>query len=281
MMIVSDSISEVQHLRRQGRLLTWGLVPTMGFLHDGHLSLVRRARAENERLAVSIYVNPTQFAPHEDLNSYPRDLERDLRLLEAEGVDLVFAPDNDEMYPLDFQTYITVKNVSRPLEGSSRPTHFQGVTTIVAKLFNIIQPTRAYFGQKDAQQTIVLNQMVRDLNYDLEMVIVPTFREADGLAQSSRNKYLSMEQREAANVLYRALSAAEAAAKNGERSGQALEQVMRTIIAGEPLATIDYVSVADPMTLEEVDLVTGRALLTMAVYFGKTRLIDNFLIAVD
>lgn len=277
-MIVSGSIEEVRKVRNQDKDLTWGLVPTMGYLHDGHLSLVRRARSENDRVAASIYVNPTQFAPGEDLDSYPRALDRDLDLLQAEGVDLVFTPTDSIMYPPGFQTYVTVKEISKMLEGSSRPTHFQGVTTVVAKLFNIIQPNRAYFGQKDAQQAVVLKQMVRDLNFGIEMVICPIVREADGLAQSSRNKYLNEEQRPGANVLYRALLAAESAFQNGEQSGEKLRQIMQQTIAQEPQAKIDYVSVADPDSLVEVDVVTKGALFSMAVFFGKTRLIDNILV---
>lgn len=276
-MIVTGSIEDVRKIRKEDSNRSWGLVPTMGYLHDGHLSLVKRARMENERLAASIYVNPTQFAPGEDLDSYPRALERDLQLLEAEGVDLVFAPADSMMYPQGFQTYVTVGKVSKPLEGSSRPTHFQGVTTIVTKLFNIIQPRRAYFGQKDAQQTIVLKQMVRDLNFDVELVICPTAREEDGLAQSSRNRYLTAEQRKGADALYRALLSAEAAYQAGENSGEKIRQIMRDVIVQEPLAQIDYVSVADPNTLLELDEVTGDALFSTAVFFGETRLIDNLL----
>lgn len=277
-MKVSGSIEEVRIIRNQDKDLTWGLVPTMGYLHDGHLSLVRRARSENDRVAVSIYVNPTQFAPGEDLDSYPRALERDLELLQAEGVDLVFTPTNGTMYPPGFQTYVTVTEISKMLEGSSRPTHFQGVTTVVAKLFNIIQPNRAYFGQKDAQQAVVLKRMVRDLNFDIELVICPIVREVDGLAQSSRNKYLNKEQRAGASVLYRALKAAESAFQSGEYDGAKLRQIMQDITAQEPQARIDYVSVADPNTLVEVDEVTKDALFSMAVFFGKTRLIDNLLV---
>lgn len=276
-MIVTGSIEDVRKIRKEDSNRSWGLVPTMGYLHDGHLSLVKRARMENERLAASIYVNPTQFAPGEDLDSYPRALERDLQLLEAEGVDLVFAPTDSMMYPQGFQTYVTVGKVSKPLEGSSRPTHFQGVTTIVTKLFNIIQPRRAYFGQKDAQQTIVLKQMVRDLNFDVELVICPTAREEDGLAQSSRNRYLTAEQRKGADALYRALLSAEAAYQAGENSGEKIREIMRDVIVQEPLAQIDYVSVADPNTLLELDEVTGDALFSTAVFFGETRLIDNLL----
>jgi pantoate--beta-alanine ligase len=277
-MIVTDSISEVRQARRSEIGLSWGFVPTMGYLHEGHLSLVRAACAGNDRVAVSIYVNPTQFAPSEDLDSYPRALDRDLKLLETEGVDLVFIPQDATMYPPGFQTYVSVEEVSKPLEGASRPTHFRGVTTIVAKLFNIIQPDRAYLGQKDAQQTVVLKQMVKDLNYDLELIVCPTFREEDGLAQSSRNQYLSHKERQGAPVLNRALKAATEAFTNGEHDGEKLRQLMRDIISQEPLATIDYVSAADPRTLVELDEINRDVLLSLAVFFNKTRLIDNVLV---
>ncbi len=280
-MIVTAKIEEIRHIRWANPALTWGLVPTMGYLHAGHLALVKRARVENERVAVSIYVNPTQFAPTEDLSSYPRDLERDLDLLRQEGVDLVFVPSDANMYPPDFQTVVMVKDVSQPLEGASRPTHFQGVTTVVAKLFNIVQPQRAYFGQKDAQQVVVIRRMVTDLNFNLELVICPIAREADGLALSSRNKYLSPEQRKAATVLSRALAETYSDYAKGERDGQRLRQKMRAVVTAEPLAKIDYVSVADPQTLQELDLVGANVLFSLAVFFGKTRLIDNRLALCD
>lgn len=276
-MRVVHTISEARTIRRTlpG---TWGFVPTMGYLHEGHLSLVRRARAENDRVAVSIFVNPTQFGPHEDYNRYPRDLERDLRLLEPLGVDLVFAPSVEEMYPPGFQTWVIVEEVSRPLEGAARPGHFRGVATVVTKLFNIIQPDRAYFGQKDAQQAVVIRQMVRDLNIPVEIVVCPTVREPDGLAMSSRNTYLSPEERQAATVLFRALQAAKAHYEKGERDAERLREVMREVIRAEPLARLDYVSVAHPETLQELSYVEGPALLSLAVYIGKTRLIDNILL---
>ncbi len=278
-MVITASIRETRMIRWQDPNLTWGFVPTMGYLHEGHLSLVKRASDENDRLAVSIYVNPTQFAPYEDLDNYPRDLERDLRLLRAEGVDLVFTPSDDTIYPPGFRTYITVADISELLEGASRPTHFRGVTTIVAKLLNIIQPRRAYFGQKDAQQAIVLKRMVQDLNFNVELIVCPIIREEDGLAQSSRNKYLTPEQRKAAPVLHRALNAAFTAFEKGEHSGDNLKQLMRAIISKEPLAQIDYVSVADPDNLTELEEVTDRALVSVAAYIGDTRLIDNVLIS--
>ena len=276
-MIVISDIAEVRRQLWAKPNHSWGFVPTMGYLHAGHLSLVKLSLAKNDHTAVSIYVNPTQFAPTEDLSSYPRNLEGDLEMLEGAGVDLVFTPNDEIMYPPDFQTTIVLNQVTRPLEGSARPTHFAGVATVVAKLFNIVQPTRAYFGQKDAQQTIVLRQLVRDLNFNLEMVIGPTVREPDGLAMSSRNAYLSGAERAAAPMLFQALSAAGEAAKSGERSGEKLRQIMREMITAVPQARIDYVSAADPATLEELDLVDGPVLLSTAVFFGKTRLIDNIL----
>ncbi len=276
-MQVVRTIAEVRAIRR-ALPGTWGFVPTMGYLHEGHLSLVRRARAENDHVAVSIFVNPTQFGPHEDYSRYPRDLERDLRLLEPLGVDLVFAPSVEEMYPPGFQTWVIVEGVSRPLEGAARPGHFRGVATVVTKLFNIVQPDRAYFGQKDAQQAVVIRRMVQDLNIPVEIVVCPTVREPDGLAMSSRNTYLNPEERRAATVLFRALQAAKARYEQGERDAERLREAMREVIQAEPLARLDYVSVADPETLQELDRVEDRALLSLAVYIGKTRLIDNILL---
>ena len=274
-MKVTDDIQQIRDIRWQDPALTWGLVPTMGYLHDGHLSLVRRALAENDRVIVTIYVNPTQFAPTEDLSSYPRDLERDLSLLQELGADVVFTPDDDVMYPAGFQTVVNVEEVTKVLEGASRPTHFRGVATIVAKLFSITQPTRAYFGQKDYQQTAVLQRMVTDLNFGLELIVCPIVREADGLALSSRNKYLSPEQRAAATILRRSLLAGVDALNAGERDGEKIRQLVSTLISAEPLARLDYFSVADVDTLVELDVIGERALLSTAVFFGKTRLIDN------
>jgi pantoate--beta-alanine ligase len=259
---------------------TWGLVPTMGFLHAGHLSLVKRAKAENDHVAVSIFVNSTQFGPNEDLAAYPRDLDRDLKLLESLEVDMMFNPSPEVMYPPNYQTYVTVEEVTKYLEGASRPGHFRGVATIVAKLFNIVGAKRAYFGQKDAQQTIVIKRMVQDLNMPIDIIICPTQREADGLALSSRNTYLDEEHRRAAPVLYRALTAAKEAFDRGERDGDRLRSIMRDIIAAEPLAKLDYVSAADATTLKELGLPSSDeagVLLSMAVRVGKPRLIDNFL----
>lgn len=257
---------------------TVGLVPTMGYLHEGHLSLIRQAKVECDHVVVSIFVNPTQFGPTEDLSKYPRDLERDLNLIEPLGVDFVWTPTAEVMYPTGYQTWVEVDAITRPLEGSMRPGHFKGVTTVVAKLFNGVQPHKAYFGQKDAQQQTVIRQMVRDLNFPLEVVVCPTVREADGLAMSSRNKYLEGENRQAALVLFRALSAAKDLYEKGERSAEALRRKMKEIIEAEPRAQMQYVSCADFDTLEELEQIKGKALLSMAVLIGKTRLIDNFIL---
>jgi pantoate--beta-alanine ligase len=255
-----------------------GFVPTMGYLHEGHISLARRARAECDCVAVSIFVNPAQFGPNEDLSKYPRDLERDLHLLEDAGVDLVWNPTPEIIYPAGFQTWVEVEQMTHPLEGAQRPGHFRGVTTVVAKLFNAVQPARAYFGQKDAQQAAVIRQMTRDLNFPIEIVVCPTVREPDGLAMSSRNVYLDADQRKAAAVLYHSLSAAKAVYEQGQRDAERLRTIMKTVLASEPLAQMQYVSCADYDTLQELEQVTGKTLLSMAVFFGKTRLIDNFVL---
>jgi len=252
-----------------------GLVPTMGYLHEGHLSLAKRAREECKSVVASIFVNPTQFGPNEDLANYPRDLARDLGMLEAVGTDLVWTPTSDIMYPTGYQTWVEVEEVSRPLEGQRRPGHFRGVTTVVSKLFNAVRPARAYFGQKDAQQAAVIRRMTLDLNFPIEIVVCPIVREPDGLAMSSRNVYLSPEERTAAPVLYRALSASKAAYEQGERGAEALRRILTEMLASEPLAQTQYVSCADYETLKELEQVTGKTLLSMAVLFGKTRLIDN------
>lgn len=257
---------------------TLGLVPTMGYLHEGHLSLIRRAKAECDHVAVSIFVNPTQFGPSEDLSKYPRDLERDLRLIEPLGVDLVWTPAAEVMYPGGYQTWVEVETLTKPLEGSMRPTHFRGVTTVVAKLFNAVQPHKAYFGQKDAQQAAVIRQMTRDLSYPIEVVVCPIVREADGLAMSSRNKYLEGDERQAALVLSRALTAAKELYDAGERDAEKLRGKMKEVIVAEPRAQLQYVSCADYDTLAELDIITGRTLLSMAVLIGRTRLIDNFVL---
>ena len=255
-----------------------GLVPTMGFLHEGHLTLVERARAENSAVAATIFVNPTQFGPHEDLARYPRDLNRDLQMLERTGVDLVFVPDVTEMYPAGFSTSVEVEGITRVLEGAVRPGHFKGVATVVCKLFHIADAERAYFGQKDAQQAVVVRRMVRDLNMRTEIVVVPTVREHDGLARSSRNIHLSPEERAAAPVLYRAFRAVEHAWNAGEREANRLRSTMRDVLMREPLAQVDYVSVADPETLDELADARDGALASLAVRIGHTRLIDNIVL---
>ena len=272
-----NTLAELTAARRSF-LGTVGLVPTMGYLHEGHLSLVRRARHDSDHVVVSNFVNPTQFGPGEDLSRYPRDLDRDLGLLAPLGVDLVWMPDVDVMYPPGFQTWVEVDAITRPLEGSMRPGHFRGVTTVVAKLFNAVQPHKAYFGQKDAQQAAVIRQMARDLSYPVEVVVCPIVREPDGLAMSSRNVYLDPEQRKAATVLYRSLNAAKEVHEKGERDAEKIRAKMKEVLAGEPLAQVQYVSCADYDTLEELDTVTGKALLSMAVFVGKTRLIDNLVL---
>jgi pantoate--beta-alanine ligase len=275
-MHIAHTIPELRRHRRR-HAGSWGFVPTMGYLHAGHLALVERARQDNDHVAVSLFVNPTQFGDPADLIHYPREPERDLELLRQAGVDLVFAPEPEVLYPPGFQTYVSVEEVSRPLEGSSRPTHFRGVATVLTKLFHLVAPSRAYFGQKDAQQTIVVRRLVEDLDFDLEIVVCPTVREADGLAMSSRNARLNADQRAAAPVVYRALQGAAAALRGGQRNAEALRAAMRATLESEPLALIDYVSVADPRTLEELERVEGEALLSLAAFFGKIRLIDNLL----
>ena len=273
-------ISSIDELRDARASLPgpFGLVPTMGYLHAGHVSLAVRAKAECASVIVSIFVNPTQFGPNEDLAKYPRDLPRDLAQLEAVGVDLVWTPTTEIMYPPGFQTWVTVEELTSPLEGVQRPDHFRGVTTVVTKLFNAVQPKKAYFGQKDAQQTAVIRRMTKDLDFPIEIVVCPTVREVDGLAMSSRNIYLSLEERKAATVLQSALCAAKVLYETGERDAEMLRGVIRSMINNEPLARLQYVSCADYDTLGELGTVTGKILLSMAVFIGKTRLIDNFVL---
>ena len=256
-----------------------GLVPTMGALHEGHLALVRRAREDNAGIAATIFVNPAQFGPAEDLAQYPRDLERDLDLLRAEGVDLVFTPTPEQIYPPGFATWVDVGPLGERLEGEVRPGHFRGVATVVAKLFSIVRPDRAYFGQKDGQQTLVVRQLARDLDLGLEIVVVPTVREADGLALSSRNAYLTPEQRKSASIIYQGLCRAREAWEGGMVEAERLREEVRRVLGGEPLVdAVDYVSVADATSLEELDRVTGRALVLVAARLGQTRLIDNIVL---
>ena len=276
-MKVVETIADMKRLRRQTAEPV-GFVPTMGYLHEGHLSLVRQARAENPVVIVSIFVNPTQFGPQEDLERYPRDPQRDLALLEKEGTDIVFMPPAAEMYPPQFNSWVEVAGVTEQLEGASRPGHLRGVTTVVAKLFNIVQPTRAYFGQKDAQQAIVIKKMVADLDMNLQVVAVPTVREPDGLAMSSRNTYLNPEERKQAVVLYQALTLAQKLCNEGEMDAKVIRQQMADLIRKQPLADIDYISIADAETLDELNMVRPPALVSIAVRIGRTRLIDNVVV---
>jgi pantoate--beta-alanine ligase len=276
-MIVCESLSDLRPAR--ARLANpLGLVPTMGYLHQGHLSLVERARQECPSVAVSIFVNPSQFGPQEDLAAYPRDLPRDLAMLETAGVDLVWTPSPQVVYPTGYQTWVTVERVSSGLEGEQRPGHFRGVATIVTKLFHAFQPQRAYFGQKDAQQAVAIRRLASDLDFPVEVIICPTVRESDGLALSSRNAYLDPAERQAATVLYRALRAAEQAYASGERQAERLRQTMRHVLAQEPVANVQYVSAADPDSLDEIHGAAEQVLLSMAVFIGKTRLIDNLVV---
>lgn len=254
---------------------TVGFVPTMGYLHEGHLALVKQARVENSAVIVSIYVNPTQFGPREDFGAYPRDLDRDLESLRGGGVDVVFVPSDEEMYPPEFSSWVDVEKVTERLEGAARPGHFRGVATVVAKLFNIVKPSRAYFGQKDVQQVMVIKRMVADLNMGTEVVVVPTVRESDGLAMSSRNIYLSPKEHQAATTLFKALTLAQQLCRGGEKDAEKIRRRMNTLIQKEPLAQIDYVSIADAQTLEELNLLDRPAVASLAVRIGKTRLIDN------
>ena len=247
----------------------------MGFLHAGHMALVNRARAENQVVVVTIFVNPTQFGPNEDLATYPRDLDRDLAMLRQAGVDLVFTPDASDIYPEGFRSYVTVEGLSDRLEGLSRPGHFRGVATVVAKLFNIVPADRAYFGQKDAQQVVVIKRMVRDLNFRHEIVVVPTVREEDGLALSSRNVYLNGEERQAALALSRGLFLARDLYQSGERNAEVLRSAVRRVMDAEPMLQTDYVTVSDTETLEELDRIDRPALVAVAARIGRTRLIDN------
>jgi len=270
-------ISIAREVQRGGR--TIGFVPTMGALHAGHLSLMRAARAQCETLVVSIFVNPTQFGPAEDFEKYPRDLQKDASLLTGEGVDYLFAPTVSDIYPPGSSTFITVEGLSEQLEGASRQGHFRGVATVVAILLNIVRPDIAFFGQKDAQQAAVLKRMVGDLAFDTNVVVLPIVREESGLALSSRNAYLNEEEKRAATVLHRGLSLARSAYENSERDGTRLLELVRSTIAAEPLARVDYISLNDAETLEPLEHIADRpALLSLAVYLGKTRLIDNMVL---
>lgn len=273
---VEEVRAQVKAWRAQG--LTVGLVPTMGYLHEGHQSLIARSVAENDRTVVSDFVNPIQFGPTEDLATYPRDIDRDAALCESVGADLIFHPEADEMYAPDFCTYVDMDHLTKGLCGKTRPTHFRGVCTVVSKLFHIVQPDRAYFGQKDAQQLAVIRRMVRDLNMPLEIIGCPIIREDDGLAKSSRNTYLNAEERKAALCLSRGLNKGRAAIEAGETDAAKVRAIITEEIEAEPMSRIDYVEIVDWNNLEPVDSAAGSILAAVAVYIGKTRLIDNFII---
>lgn len=273
---IEEVREQVRAWRKEG--LTVGLVPTMGYLHEGHQSLIARSVAENDRTVVSDFVNPIQFGPTEDLATYPRDLAHDAALCEKNGADLLFNPEPEEMYAPDFCTYVDMDHLTKGLCGASRPIHFRGVCTVVSKLFHIVQPDRAYFGQKDAQQLAVIRRMVRDLNMPLEIIGCPIIREEDGLAKSSRNTYLSAEERQAALCLSRGLNKGKAAIEAGETDAAKVKAIITAEIEAEPLSRIDYVEIVDWNNLEPVDSTEGSILTAIAVYIGKTRLIDNFII---
>lgn len=276
-MIIIKTIRELKEIirnhRKQGKSV--GFVPTMGFLHEGHLSLIRTAKKENEFVVVSIFVNPTQFGVGEDFEAYPRDLDKDSKLSESAGADVIFCPSVTEMYPEKYQTYVEVMEITDRLCGISRPTHFKGVTTVVNKLFNIVEPDKAYFGQKDAQQVAVIQKMVMDLNMNVEVIPCPIVRESDGLAMSSRNTYLTSEQRQAALILSKSLFAAEDLINKGCRDALEVKEHITKMINSEPLAVIDYVEIVDALTLDSITTIKNSILMALAVKIGKTRLIDN------
>lgn len=281
-MIVMKIVETIKEVREQVKAwrkegLTVGLVPTMGYLHEGHKSLIDRAVAENDRVVVSVFVNPMQFGVGEDLESYPRDMERDAALCEKAGASLIFHPEPSEMYPEDFSSFVDMSTLTGGLCGKTRPIHFRGVCTVVSKLFNIVLPDKAYFGQKDAQQLAVIRHMVNDLSYGIEIVGCPIIREEDGLAKSSRNTYLNGDERKAALILSQSLAEGKKALEAGEKDAKKLQSIIIEKIKTEPMAKIDYVEVVDWNTLEPVDTVDGPVLVAMAVYIGKTRLIDNFI----
>jgi pantoate--beta-alanine ligase len=276
-MKVIETIAEMKTIRHSLKGSV-GFVPTMGYLHEGHLTLVRQSRRANEFTIASIFVNPTQFGPNEDFDRYPRDYPRDFAMLEKDNCDFVFLPPPGEIYPEGYNTWVEVYKVTDRLEGAIRPGHFKGVATVVAKLFNIVEPTRAYFGQKDAQQCVVVKKMVADLNMNLEMIIVPTVREPDGLAMSSRNVYLSPEERQQAPVLFKALSQAKARWIEGEKDAVTLRTIMTDLIKQKPLGKIEYISIANAFTLSELEKADPPVVISLAVKFGKTRLIDNILL---
>jgi pantoate--beta-alanine ligase len=265
--------------RSEGKVI--GFVPTMGAIHEGHLSLVREAKKMSDIVVVSVFVNPAQFGPSEDFEKYPRDPTRDAELLSNENIDFLFMPKADDMYPANYRTFVRVKELNETMEGVTRPGHFEGVTTIVLKLFHIVEPHFAFFGQKDAQQLAIIRRMVKDLNMDVEIVRVAIVRESDGLAMSSRNIYLSPEERKAATVLYRALDHALARVEEGERKTKTILKEMKEIISTEPLARLDYLAAVDLLDLKELKTLKGKCLIAVAAYFGNTRLIDNIIVEVE
>lgn len=281
-MRVIETISDLKAIVRSQKSMdrTIGFVPTMGFLHEGHLSLVNMSVQHNDYTIMSIFVNPTQFGPNEDFERYPRDMERDLRLAESSGVDVVFAPSINEMYPDGYKTYVNVEGITEVLCGKARPGHFRGVTTVLTKFFNIIEPHRAYFGQKDAQQAAVIMKMVRDLNMNIEIITCPIVREEDGLAKSSRNVYLSPEERKSAVILSKSLAEAEELIKKGEINGDKIKKIIIDRIESERNTVIDYIEVVNADTLESIDEIDGQVLIALAVKFGNTRLIDNIIVEV-
>lgn len=272
---IDEVRAQVKEWKKQG--LTVGLVPTMGYLHEGHQSLIKKSVGQNDRTVVSVFVNPIQFGPNEDLESYPRDLEADAKLCEATGADIVFNPEPEEMYADGFVSFINMTGLPNALCGLTRPIHFKGVCTVVGKLFNIVTPDRAYFGQKDAQQLAIIMRMVKDLNFDIEIVGCPIIREADGLAKSSRNIYLTAEERKAAVVLSKAVKLGQQMIADGEREAAKIVGAMKELISAEPLATIDYVEMVNMDTMQSIEKAEGHVLCAMAVKFGKARLIDNFI----
>ena len=279
-MKVVKTVKEVRDIvsawKKEG--LTVGFVPTMGFLHEGHKSLIRKSASQNDRTVVSVFVNPIQFGPNEDLEAYPRDLNRDMKAVEESGGDLIFNPEPEEMYPGHFTSFIDTTETTELLCGAVRPVHFRGVCTVVGKLFNIVTPDRAYFGQKDAQQLATVKRFVRDLNFPVEIAACPIVREADGLAKSSRNTYLNPEERKAALILSQSLKKGQEAIEQGERDSQKVIDIIRENLQTEPLARIDYVEVVDFENIQRTPVIEGETLVAIAVYIGKTRLIDNFIV---
>lgn len=275
---IDEVRTQIKAWKKEG--LSIGFVPTMGYLHEGHMSLMKKARTENDKVVASIFVNPMQFGPTEDLDAYPRDLDRDAAMCEEVGVDLIFHPEPSEMYQDGFCSFVDMTGVTDALCGKSRPVHFRGVCTVVSKLFHIVTPDRAYFGQKDAQQVAVIKRMVTDLNMDIEIIPCPIVREDDGLAKSSRNTYLSAEERKASLILSQAIFMGEKMVADGERNGKVLAKAIADKISTEPMARIDYVEVVDALTMQPAETLQGTVLAAVAVYFGKTRLIDNFMVTV-